>query len=79
MIEENLREAKSVFLFVSPREPAPSLTSKYANACGRFAVSSICQSATLALFFRNKPYRVDLERALEFVGLMCASVGEVAQ
>ena len=79
MIEENLREAKSVFLFLSTREPASSPTSKYANAFGRFAVSFICQSATLALFFRNKPYRVDLERALEFVRLMCASVGEVAQ
>ena len=78
MIEENLRKAKSVFLFVSTREPAPSPTSKYANACGRFAVSFICQSARLALFLRNEPYRVDLKRALEFVDLMCASVGKVA-
>lgn len=53
--------------------------SKNANVCEGFAVSFICLSATLALFLRNEPYRVDLERALEFVDLMCASIGTVAQ
>ena len=73
------KRSQKCFLFVSTRQPAPFPTSKYANACGRFAVSFICQSATLAPFLSNKPYRVDLERALEFVDLMCASVGTVAQ